>query len=119
MVGDQFGKKTCAGVEPSESRGDGVRRAQTSDAARDLGADLARVGLDIGVLDLRAERDGRRLEGVVLGEGQVDGPHTISVGRAGRALELCFGGQLVVGGRDLAEVQRVLLEGLELLREAS
>ena len=68
------------------------------------------------MLDLRAERDRRRLEGVVLGEGQVDGPHTISVGRAGRALQLSFGAHLVGGGRDLAEVERVLFQRFELLR---
>ena len=93
-----------------------MRRAQILDAARDLGADLAGVRLHVRVLDLRAERDRRRLEGVVFREGQVDGPHTISVGRARRALEFCFGGQLVVGGRDLAEVQRVLFQRFELLR---
>ena len=115
MVGDQFGKKTCVrAVDAAAAMACGGRKIL--DAARDLGADFPSICFHVGMLDLRAERDRRRLEGVVLGEGQVDGPHTISVGRAGRALQLSFGAHLVVGGRDLAEVQGILLEGLELLR---
>ena len=59
MVGDQFGKVRC-----------------------NFTASALTLQLDL-------RNDGRRLEGVVLGEGQVDGPHTIGVGcRPGPAIEL-------------------------------